>query len=187
MAFGILIAALTSGYLNMLEFTSTYWSKDMYSHGWIVPLVAIYLFIVRSKADIDLSRFEKAYRSRSAAIQLIFSSKEMFALSAAIAVCGGLHLLNYMSDRIVSQYVPYFDSWFPHIEIWLAAGIFAYAMRKAPPYEVPPLERWIGVAIVAGSLVCRVWAAVYDINLFDRLSYLTALSGRVLIVGGSRC
>ena len=33
MAFGILITALTSGYLNMLEFTSTYWAKDMYSHG----------------------------------------------------------------------------------------------------------------------------------------------------------
>ena len=48
LAFGALVAALTSGYFNMLEFTSTYWSKDMYSHGWIVPLVALYLFVVRS-------------------------------------------------------------------------------------------------------------------------------------------
>ena len=108
----------------------------------------------------------------------------MFALSAAIAVCGGLHLLNYMSDRIVSQYVPYFDSWFPHIEIWLAAGIFAYAMRKAPLYEVPPLERWIGVGIVAASLgVPRLGGGV-RLQSVRAADLSTALFGRVLIVGG---
>lgn len=100
--FGALVVALVAAYWNMLTFTSTYWAKDMYSHGYIVPLFAAYLF-------------------------------------------------------------------------WI---------RKRPLLDAAPVERWIGVGVVAASLLVRVYSAYYDINLYERLSYIGALLGVCLIVGG---
>ena len=82
----------------MLAFTSTFWIKDVYSHGWIVPLIAAYLFWIRRKP--------------------------------------------------------------------LGRG----AGRS---------DRWIGVALVAACLGVRVWAAYYDYNNPDRLSYRRRAAGRV--------
>ncbi len=100
--FGALIAVLALAYSNMLAFTSTFWAKDMYSHGYIVPLFAAYLF-------------------------------------------------------------------------WI---------RKRPLVDAAPIERWVGVGVVAVSLIARVYAAYYDINLYERLSFISALLGVCLIVGG---
>jgi exosortase len=47
--FGCLLAAVVLAYENMLRFTATFWAKDMYSHGYIVPLFAAYLFWIRRK------------------------------------------------------------------------------------------------------------------------------------------
>lgn len=101
-AFGCLMVALVLAYLNMIAFTATYWAKDMYSHGYIVPLFAAYLF-------------------------------------------------------------------------WI---------RRKPLVNAEPMERWIGVGVVAASLLVRVYSAYYDYNNFDRLSFIAALLGVCLIVGG---
>ncbi len=100
--FGCLIFALVLAYLNMIAFTATYWAKDMYSHGYIVPLFAAYLF-------------------------------------------------------------------------WI---------RRRPLVNAEPMERWIGVGIVAASMLVRVYAAYFDYNNYDRLSFISALLGVCLIVGG---
>jgi exosortase len=100
--FGVLMAALALGYLNMLEYTSTYWTRGEYSHGWIVPLFAAYLF-------------------------------------------------------------------------WI---------RQRPLVEASDLDRWIGVGVVAVCLGVRVWASYYDYNNPDRLSFIVALLGVTLLVGG---
>ena len=100
--FGCLIAALVLAYENMIRFTATYWAKDMYSHGYIVPAFAAYLF-------------------------------------------------------------------------WI---------RRRPLVDAEPVERWAGVGVVAASLGLRVYAAYFDYNNFERLSFITALLGVCLIVGG---
>jgi exosortase len=100
--FGCLMAAVVLAYENMLRFTATFWAKDMYSHGYIVPAFAAYLF-------------------------------------------------------------------------WI---------RRRPLVDAEPLERWAGVGVVAASLGLRVYAAYYDYNNFERLSFITALLGVCLIVGG---
>lgn len=163
-AFGALMAGLISAYFNMLEFVSTNWSKDMYSHGWIVPLFAGYLFWLRSRAEITLSR------------------KELYVGASIVTVCGVIHWFN--STGKISAAIPYFDYWFPHLEIWLAAAMFVYCMRNVPLLEVTAAERWIGVGIVAACLGLRVWSAYYDYNNPERLSFIGALLGICLIIGG---
>jgi exosortase len=101
-AFAALMLALVLAYENMLRYTATFWAKDMYSHGYIVPLFAAYLF-------------------------------------------------------------------------WV---------RRRPLTDAQPLERWIGVGLVALCLGVRVWSAYYDFNNPERLTFLGALLGACLIVGG---
>lgn len=100
--FAGLVVAILLAYLNMLLYTATFWSKDMYSHGYIIPFFAAYLF-------------------------------------------------------------------------WI---------RKRPLRETAPLDRWIGVGVVAASLGLRVFAAYFDYNNFERASFIGALLGVCLVVGG---
>lgn len=104
MVFGVLVAVLTLGYFNMLSYTSSYWWKDLYSHGWIVPLFTGALFY----------------------------------------------------------------------------------MRRKPLTEVPFNERLIGLGVLAAALVFRVVSSYYDIDDFDRLSYIFGLLGICQMVGGFR-
>lgn len=101
--YGVLIAALTYGYWNMLEYTSSFWDNPLYSHGWIIPLFCGYLFWQRRQQLTQIS-----------------------------------------------------------------AG-----------------ERWIGLAILVGSLLIRLYASYYDMNPLDRLSYIGCLLGITQIIGGT--
>jgi exosortase len=47
--FGGLTLVLVVAYLDMLRFTSSFWAMDMYSHGYIVPAFAAYLFYILRK------------------------------------------------------------------------------------------------------------------------------------------
>lgn len=57
--FGCLVAALVAAYWNMIEFTATYWQKDMYSHGYIIPLFAAYLFWIQKRALVDAPSIDR--------------------------------------------------------------------------------------------------------------------------------
>ncbi|MDZ4657776.1 MAG: exosortase/archaeosortase family protein [Bythopirellula sp.] len=63
-----------------------------------------------------------------------------------------------------------------------AAGLF-WARRKQLT-NVPAMERWIGVLILFVSLLIRLYAAYYDYNPLDRLTYIGALLGVCQMVGG---
>ena len=163
--FGALVAALTSAYFNMLEFTSTYWVKDMYSHGWIVPLFAGYLFWLRSRSTASLGR------------------NEMLIGGGVIAACAAVHWFSASKEGVPTAASPLLGA-FMHLEIWLAAAMLVYCVRDVRLMETSVMERWIGVAVVAGSLGLRVWAATIDMNVFDRLTYVSALLGVTMLVGG---
>jgi exosortase len=56
--FGVLVGLLALAYSDTIAFAATFWNKGLYSHGWIVPLIAGYLFWFRKRplmetADID--------------------------------------------------------------------------------------------------------------------------------------
>ena len=100
--FGGLLLLIVLAYLDMLQYNSTFWSKGLYSHGWIVPLIAGYLF-------------------------------------------------------------------------WI---------RRQPLVEAFSSERWAGVALLALSFGIRIWISVYDMNTPDRLTFIGALLGLCLLIGG---
>jgi exosortase len=100
--YGVLVVLLTACYWDMLTFTASHWNSGLYSHGWIVPMIAGYLFWIRKRALVE-------------------------------------------------------------------------------PLD---MDRWIGVAVVVLALGVRVYASFYDYNNPDRYSFLLALLGVTLIVGG---
>ena len=46
---GVFALACVAAYWNMLSRTAAYWNDPLYSHGWIVPAFAAYLFWMRRK------------------------------------------------------------------------------------------------------------------------------------------
>ena len=65
--------------------------------------------------------------------------------------------------------------------------IFAIAllwMRWQPYQPAPAIERWIGLAIVVVSLGVRLFAVYITSNPFDQLSFLGAMFGMFMMVGG---
>ena len=66
-----------------------------------------------------------------------------------------------------------------------ALGIFW--LRRQPFQWTPPSERWIGVGILVGALLIRIFAAIFDMAPVDRLSFIVAMFGIFLLVGGLQC
>jgi exosortase len=54
-----LTVAVVAAYENMIRFTATFWAKDMYSHGYIIPFFAAYLFWIRKRPLMDASSIER--------------------------------------------------------------------------------------------------------------------------------
>ncbi len=63
-----------------------------------------------------------------------------------------------------------------------AAGLFW--MRRKKLTQVPAMERWIGVLVIFISLLIRLYAAYYDYNPLDRLTYIAAMLGICQVIGG---
>jgi exosortase len=62
---------------------------------------------------------------------------------------------------------------------------FLFWVRRQKLTEVTAAERWMGVAILGGCLLLRLYASFYDYNPLDRLSYVGALLGICQIIGGT--
>ena len=59
-------------------------------------------------------------------------------------------------------------------------------LRRERIGEVSLSARWTGVALLIGSLLVRWLSSYYSIVIFDDLSFIPALAGILLIVGGWR-
>jgi exosortase len=57
-------------------------------------------------------------------------------------------------------------------------------MRWQPFRPVPASERWIGLAILVGGLAVRLFAVQANMNPLDRYSFLVAIVGVFVMVGG---
>ena len=158
--FAFLVICLTAGYWNMFVYTSSFWQMGLYSHGWIVPLFAIFLLYTRSGMELKLS------------------GKELMASAAAIAVCAGIFFLPFLSNLVA-------PSTLALVAVSILIGLTFYHLRNAQLEEVADVMRWAGLGILLACLLLRLWAASFDINPVDRLSFIGALLGLCMLVGGT--
>ncbi len=52
--FGVLLAILIGGYLNMLEVAYHHWHGELYSHGYLIPGIAVVLMWLRRQPILDV-------------------------------------------------------------------------------------------------------------------------------------
>ncbi len=157
--FAGLVLFLTAAYWNMLTFTSSFWDNPLYSHGWIVPIFAAILLWMRSGERFSIDSTE---------------------IRISLAIVAGCVLLNVLASMEIFE----MPSWLALLEVLLLVGTYFYNLRRAQLYQVSDHERWLGVAILAVSLVVRLGASYADMNPIDRLSYIGAILGVCQMVGG---
>lgn len=59
-------------------------------------------------------------------------------------------------------------------------------MRQQPLAEVPPVQRWYGLGILAASLLLRLLFAFYGLDIPDMVTFVPAVLGAIFMVGGWR-
>ena len=154
---GFLAVVLTAGYWNMFRYTGSFWDDPLYSHGYLIPLIAAVLLWMRS--DVRMYGNEATFFSVA---MLVLAYWPVRAIAKGISISQPI-LVGSLS---------------------IAAIIYLYFLRRATINRVPMKERWIGLAILVASLGARLYFSTYDINPFDRASYIVALLGVTMIVGG---
>lgn len=168
-----LVGLLVYSYWNMLEYVSEFWQKDQYSHGYIIPLIALYLMWDRrpNKAAQEPPRGE--------AEETFFGLMPASTFGRAIAIAGaavtglGWLLQNYPLEGI---------GW-----AVLCVGGLAYVMIGQPFAKVSDPTRYIGLAILLAGYALRIIvAAEYEIEPLNRYSFLICLLGAFVLVGGWR-
>lgn len=166
-------ALLVYSFWNMLETTSVYWDRPQYSHGWIMPLVALYLMWSRrpnpAAQEPPEGVAEQSFLGVLPATQL---RNAAVAVGAAVAGAG----------------------YFLEMPMLLGAGLavgcvglLAYVLLGQPFSVVGDAERWTGLAIVLAGYAARVLvAAPYEVEPINRLSFIICLFGLFVMIGGWR-
>ncbi len=158
-AFAGLVMCLIAGYWNMFVYTSSFWQQGLYSHGWIIPLFAVFLLHARAGVDLKLSH------------------RELIAAALVMLASVGLFSLSLSSERAASSALVLAG-------VLLLTGLVCYHLRGAQLMQVTAGVRWAGVGVLGVSLLVRLVAAYYDMNPLDRLSFIGALLGCCVLVGG---
>jgi exosortase len=105
---------------------------------------------------------------------------------APLIMLGGLVVLLVLAywDMFVLTSAAWSEGLYSHG--WIVP-VFALALmwlRWEPIGPVPSSERWIGLALLAAGLSMRLVAAEWGMNPVDRISFLPAIFGVFMLVGG---
>ncbi len=111
--FGGLLALLVIGYSDTILFAATFWNKGLYSHGWIVPLIAGYLFWFRKRPMMETKDMDRwigvaalvvflAIRVWASYFDYNIPDRASFigALLACCLIAGGRYLLLYAGPAL---------------------------------------------------------------------------------------
>jgi exosortase len=123
---------------------------------------------------------------RSRADALTQASLSDSSQNTPLLILGGLVLLLVVAywDMFALTSAAWNEGLYSHG--WIVP-VFALAllwMRWQPFGPVPAAERWIGLALLAVGLASRLLAAEYGITPLDQLSFLPAIFGAFMLVGG---
>jgi exosortase len=166
-----LTGLLIYSYWNMLENTSAFWQSDQYSHGWIVPIIALYLMWTMRPNPAAQDPPEGMAQETFLGLMPASLFGQAAAGIGAATTAGGLALGSPLMQGV-------------GIAVVCLAGL-AYVLIGQPFERVAAGERWIGLAMLIGAYAMRIFLGA---NLYmepaNRLSFLLALFGAFLMVGG---
>jgi exosortase len=166
-----LTALLVYSYWNMLESTSAVWQSDQYSHGWIVPIIALYLMWTMrpnpTAQDPPDGVAQETFMGLMPASLFGQVGAGIGASTTAAGLALGIPLLQGAGIAIICL-----------------AGL-GYVMIGQPFERVASGERWIGLAMLIVAYAVRIY---FGANLYmepmSRLSFLLAMFGAFLMIGG---
>lgn len=166
-----LTTLLVYSYWNMLENTSAAWQTDQYSHGWIVPIIALYLMWTMRPNPAAQEPPEGVAQETFMGLMPATLFGQVGAGIGAATTAGGLALGSPLMQGA-------------GIAIICLAGL-AYVLIGQPFQKITSGERWIGLALLLAAYAMRIFLGA---NLYmepmNRLSFLIAMFGGFLMIGG---
>jgi len=168
----ILIAAielLIWVHWNSLLETGSWWDKPKYSHGYLIPLFAGVLLYLRRDETTPLI---KSLATLGGAL-----------LGAGLLLCVLPFVLPDSITTMGFLSTPLFESFGVALS---TAGALLIIQQQIPFSEIPSAERWIGLGIVLTGEVMRNWATHTSHYWPERFSFIFALAGIFIMVGGMR-
>lgn len=168
-------ALLIYSFWNMLEKASAFWQDDQYSHGYLVPLIAVYLaWSMRPNPmaqDPPEGMPQETFMGRVPASTVKAASLGAFGVAFAA----------YMMPTVIP-----FSGLVSAIALALSclAGL-AYVMIGQPFQRVTAGERWIGLAILLVAYAIRI--GVGGLLYFEHgnmMAFILALLGAFMMIGG---
>ena len=162
---------LIYSFWNTLETTSAFWQRAQYSHGYIVPLIALYLMWSRRPNPTAQEPHEG--QAEETFFGLVPASIFWWIVAgASVAQIGlGMSIENQLlqGTGIATACI----------------GMMAYVLIGQPFQPVRDLDRWIGFAVIIVSYAVRILVgAEFEVEPINRLCLLTSVAGLFLMVGG---
>ncbi|TWT99925.1 Transmembrane exosortase [Botrimarina colliarenosi] len=166
-----LVGLLTYSYWNMLENTSAAWQTDQYSHGWIVPMIALYLMWTMRPNPAAQDPPEGVPQETFMGVLPASQFGRLGAGLGAALTIGGLSIGNPLLQGV-------------GIAVVCLAGL-AYVLIGQPIERVAANERWIGLGVLLAAYALRILlgAGLY-MEPVNRVSFLVAIFGAFLMLGG---
>lgn len=150
------IAVLIGVYWNMFALTKDYWSDDTYSHGWIIPFIAIFLlWSQRTPLGGPIDRNQE--------------NQNLVQIGIPLAAAIGCYYMGF-----------YGIGWFAYAIAVVVGIATVFRFHEFEPIALH--ERWIGAGLIIAALLIRIYSV--DILPLDRLSFMVALYGVFLLAAG---
>ena len=163
------IELLIWAHWNSLQETASYWDNPKYSHGYLVPLFAGVLLYLRRDETVPLIKSLATLGGALLGAGLLLCVLP-FVLPDSIATMG------FLSTPLLES-----------VGVALStAGALLVIQQQIPFSEISAAERWIGLGIVLAGEVMRLWATHSSRYSPERFSFILALAGVFVMVGGLR-
>lgn len=169
----ILIAAielLIWVHWNSLLETASYWDNPKYSYSYLVPLFAGMLLYLRRDETVPVIKS--------------LATLGVILLGAGLLLC----VLPFVLPDSIQTMGFLSSSLFESIGVGLScAGALLIIQQRIPFSQISAAERWIGLGIVGAAEFLRLWATHTSHYTPERFSFILALAGVFIMIGGLQC
>jgi exosortase len=101
-------------------------------------------------------------------------------LIAAVIIAANLSTLVHLAGRWSRE--PDYSHGFL---VPLISGFLLWQRRGLIPSTAKPARgRWLGVVLLVGSAILRLWAIYFDFILFEAVAFVACLAGAAVLIGG---